>query len=164
MTLNAKITHNFDQMPETNEIWIKIDGIVLKVFYEDGKHFEGLKMPGEDAFVLKQMNFEDENGQFDIPEDLLAFTIAVYEVLCDEKEDNEFMFAGRYLNVFNDAGGLGLGLSIQTGEEDANGEYSCDMRFIDKAGMRALANFFKKAECLFLNLRNGLGRDFGWKK
>ncbi len=139
-------TNNFDKLPKTEELWIKVDDWILKVYYKDDKWWESIKK--EDT----QMDFFIEKEE-DMENIYLSHCISAYEIYSKKEQDNELDFAGRTIS-FSQNKDFKNTVSIQTGKEDGKGFYDIDLIFIERKKWLEIAEFFNHISCLFLNAPN----------
>ena len=141
-------TNNLSEIPNTNNLWINIgDNIILKVYYDTEED------NWKESIFEKDSNFkiiydcDDEMSEADY----LKMTIACLKCLgFTNPFSEEFTFAGKTI-VFGKDKAWGNYITIQTGEEDKDGNYSVRMVQIEDKKWIELSKYFEHCAILFLN-------------
>ena len=142
-------TNNFNELPKTEELWIKVGEWILKVYYKDEKWWESISSMKTNPWIDYFQETEE-----DMEVIYLDHCISAYEIYCKQKQDNEINFAGRIIAFSQDKEFKNI-VSIQTGKEDEkDGTYEIDPIYIERGKFLEIAEFFKHVSCLFLNFNN----------
>lgn len=145
-------TNNLSEIPKTNNLWINIgDDIILKVYYDADEDNWKESIFEKDSTFKIIYNCDEEMSEADY----LKMTIACFKCLGFTKPfSEEFTFAGRTI-VFGKDKEWGDYITIQTGEEDKEGNYNVRMVNIhDSRKWLELAEYFEHCAILFMNDEN----------
>jgi len=141
-------TNNFDSLPNTKELWVKAGDYTFKVIYKDEAWYECIqKRDGAEIFFKC-----GEDGT--VAEYLyLLHALAVLKAYSRISRDERIIFAGREIGYFKDTE-MGDCISIQTAEEDEEGNYNIDLEQVEKDKWKEISKFFELASTLFLNFED----------
>lgn len=144
-------TNNLNEVPKTNNLWIDIgDDIIFKVYYdtEEDNWKEGIFEKNSPFKIIH--NCDEEMSEADY----LKKTIVCFKCLGFTKPfSEEFTFTYRTI-VFGKDKEWGSYITIQTGEEDKDGNYSVRMVQIKDEKWIELAEYFEHCAILFMNDEN----------
>ena len=134
-------TNNFDELPDTEELWIRIDDYTLKVFFKDNYWWECIKIDDKPEIFFK---VED-----DMQPIYLSHCINAYQVYCKQTPREDIDFAGRTISFCYDKD-YKDNVNIQTGKEEkikGMKDYSFPISMINikKDKWLEIAKFFNKA-------------------
>jgi hypothetical protein len=148
-------TNNFDELPETETLWINLDDdYTLKIYFrnEDQTWHEYIKKSDGNILNVEVFIKSDE----DMDSFYLHHCISVYKVYCRQSIREDIGFAGRSITFGKDNDYKDT-ITIQIGAENDDGEYNIDMIQIDRRKWLEVAKFFNLCSSMYLNTKNQVG-------
>jgi hypothetical protein len=149
-------TNNLNELPDTKELWLDLgNDIIIQVSYDNEKQIwqEGISQKKDKIKIVFDTDKETNEAHY------LWYAISCYKAFARKGEfSEEFVFADRNM-VFGYAKDWKDYITIQTGQEDKEGNYNCELINIKKEKWLEIAEFFEKVSILFMNRENLNQRD-----